>query len=409
MNRLIFLLVFVFCSLSDSSAYNIHKQVVKVYNGRTIQIAEGHWDGLVLVFDGHLPKGIVLRLNGISFPVVQDPHHSKALSQTFTFPLQSEISLFSETWTGECTLILVHAGTIPLPKTLLNKKEDLCEKPSVIPPSIWRNGLPEPLPERDRHDVNHLVVHHTAGSNTNTDYVAVVRSIYLLHLETNGWDDIGYNYLISPDGQIFIGRDPLEELEEDEVRGAHFCSKNTGTMGVGILGTYSESDPTEQSLQALSDLLLWKLVKENIHPQDSYPHPLPNDEFLKAVCGHRDGCATDCPGDRLYALLSGLRSELIPDWHKCVQIAQVDNRVDAKPGLKVYPNPFREDIISIQWPQELKDSDIQFSLTDLQGRYIGIKHEVGTKWRIEDRTSKGVYFLHLETSNFVQSIRLLRL
>ncbi|MFN7929681.1 MAG: hypothetical protein U0Y68_17395 [Blastocatellia bacterium] len=44
----------------------------------------------------------------------------------------------------------------------------------------------------------HLLVHHTANANTATDWAAVVRAIWSFHIFTNGWSDIGYNYLIDP-------------------------------------------------------------------------------------------------------------------------------------------------------------------------------------------------------------------
>jgi hypothetical protein len=82
--------------------------------------------------------------------------------------------------------------------------------------------------------VTHLIVHYTAGVNTATDWPAVVRSIWALHVQGNGWNDIGYNYLIDPDGVLYEGR-----AGGDGVLGAHFSGVNSGTMGVALMGTYS--------------------------------------------------------------------------------------------------------------------------------------------------------------------------
>src|SRR5437016_1926200 len=73
-----------------------------------------------------------------------------------------------------------------------------------------------------------------AGGNAATDWAAVVRSIWVLHVQGNGWNDIGYNYLIDPNGVLYEGRGG-----GDGVMGAHFSCVNSGTMGVALLGTFS--------------------------------------------------------------------------------------------------------------------------------------------------------------------------
>ena len=51
------------------------------------------------------------------------------------------------------------------------------------------------------------VVHHTAGGEPSTpaQSAAVVRGIYLYHVRGNGWDDVGYNFLVDRFGQVFEG------------------------------------------------------------------------------------------------------------------------------------------------------------------------------------------------------------
>lgn len=103
--------------------------------------------------------------------------------------------------------------------------------------------------------VTHLIVHHSATSNTSSDWPAVVRSIWNSHVNgpNTGWDDIGYNWLIDPEGNIYQGR-------FDNQQGAHFCSKNQGTMGVCVIGTYTSELPTVAALTALKSFLHGNLV-----------------------------------------------------------------------------------------------------------------------------------------------------
>src|SRR5882757_8692697 len=46
--------------------------------------------------------------------------------------------------------------------------------------------------------VQMVFVHHTATSNdyTESQVPSILRSIYAYHVQANGWNDIGYNYLV---------------------------------------------------------------------------------------------------------------------------------------------------------------------------------------------------------------------
>ena len=51
-------------------------------------------------------------------------------------------------------------------------------------------------------------VHHTDSSNSYTaaQVPAMIRGIYAYHVQSRGWDDIGYNFLIDRFGQTWEGR-----------------------------------------------------------------------------------------------------------------------------------------------------------------------------------------------------------
>ncbi len=184
----------------------------------------------------------------------------------------------------------------------------------MIDQSVWREGLADPDYERIPNAVHNIIIHHSAGSNTDTNYIQVVRSIYIYHTEVREWSDIGYNYLIAQNGNVFKGRDP-GALEQDNVLGAHFCASNTGTMGICVLGNYMEIAPSIQAFLSLIDLVTWKLGKDNLDPLRTYAHPL-NPE-LHVIAGHRDGCATECPGDMLYSTFGKLRQLVMFELINC--------------------------------------------------------------------------------------------
>ncbi|MCF6352506.1 MAG: N-acetylmuramoyl-L-alanine amidase [Cyclobacteriaceae bacterium] len=180
------------------------------------------------------------------------------------------------------------------------------DEPVSIDQQVWRSGLQAPQYTRSFSTVKHVIVHHSAGSNSNINYTQVVRDIYIYHTEVNGWSDIGYNYLIAQDGTIFKGRDP-ETGEQDNVRGAHFCGMNTGTMGVCLLGNYTSITPTDETIQSLLNLISWKLDKEGLNAFESFSfNSISN---LGAISGHRDGCSTECPGTKTYQKITNFKSE----------------------------------------------------------------------------------------------------
>ncbi len=152
--------------------------------------------------------------------------------------------------------------------------------------------------------VTHLIVHHSAGSNTASDWAAVVRSIWHYHVDVHGWADIGYNWLIDPNGVLYEGR-------PDNVKGAHFSGHNSGTMGVCVLGNFQDADPkvspSAAAIETLEHLLCWKAEKEGIDPLATKYHAS-SGLNLKTISGHRDGGPTSCPGDSLYVLLPQIRT-----------------------------------------------------------------------------------------------------
>jgi hypothetical protein len=158
--------------------------------------------------------------------------------------------------------------------------------------------------------VTHAVVHHTAGANSVPDWDAELRSIWHLHTNINGWGDIGYNYLIDPNGVVYEGR-----AGGDGAIGAHFSCRNTNTVGVALLGTYSTATPTAAALESLESLLAELSVRNAIAPQAMILH-VPTALLVPTIIGHRDGnpstetcnTTTVCPGDVLHALLPSIRS-----------------------------------------------------------------------------------------------------
>ncbi len=237
---------------------------------------------------------------------------------TYFISLQTptnDLKVFSND--DEFQVHLINSGQIsgPFSNARLQNVQECGEPLAYIPQSEWRQGLPDPSYDRSFHEVNHNIVHHSAGSNSNTNYTQVVRDIYILHTEVNGWSDIGYNYLVAQDGTLYAGRDP-DGGSQDLVRGAHFCGRNTGTLGICLLGNYEEVEPTQESWTTLQNFMVYSLINLNLDPFDEISHPT---GLLGTIAGHRDGCATLCPGENVYTRIESLKAEVASQIELCIE------------------------------------------------------------------------------------------
>lgn len=148
------------------------------------------------------------------------------------------------------------------------------------------------------------IVHHTAGRSPATpeESAAIVRAIQVYHVESNGWNDLGYNFLVDPFGQVFEGR--AGGIDRNVI-GAHALSFNTGSTGIALLGNFARKAPADEAVSALASLLAWRLDLAHVDPTARVVHAA-SGSSLRAVSGHRDVNATECPGEKAYPELDAL-------------------------------------------------------------------------------------------------------
>jgi len=150
-------------------------------------------------------------------------------------------------------------------------------------------------------------VHHTA---TAADYEpedspGIVRSIYAYHT-SNGWDDIGYNFLVDQYGQVFEGR---YGGVDKPVIGGHTGGMNTDTFGVAALGNFEQRSPSGPLVDAVEQVAAYKLDMYGRDPEGTVDYQAPDGSTttIDVLSGHRDVKATLCPGELLYAELPEIR------------------------------------------------------------------------------------------------------
>ncbi|MFO8029250.1 MAG: N-acetylmuramoyl-L-alanine amidase [Cyclonatronaceae bacterium] len=164
-------------------------------------------------------------------------------------------------------------------------------------------------------NVSHLVVHHSAGNTNSSDFAAVVRSYWDFHTNGRNWGDIGYNWLVDPNGVVYQGR--AFNLDGNKnVRGTHAGGFNTNSMGICLIGDYTNIRPAEEGLASVYEVLAWKADERNIDPMETSLHT-PTMTNYRNILGHRDVSSTSCPGDRFYPMLPEVRHQvalLVESW-----------------------------------------------------------------------------------------------
>jgi len=358
--------------------------------------------------DDNYPKGTkFFTESGDSFEVYvitgQDPRDKLRSPLFVTDGRSDQMTIMPGEYRGLIKIYLLAAPPIDAHFSLLKKGSDACEEPEVITTEEWRKDLPDPVDGRSMNTVDHLIVHHSATSNNVTDYMQVVRNIYLYHTEVNGWDDIGYNYLIDPEGTVYEGRDDQGVADQDNIKGAHFCGKNSGTMGICMIGNYNEVGATKASISALQRVLTWKSFKDGITPLDSSKHPDESGVFLAHIAGHRDGCATLCPGDSLYMSLSTIRDSVEIFLKDC---ASTGTQEISDNQLRLFVNE-SENVVHIIGLDGIQN--VTYELFDLSGRLIQNGMIKNGKIVLED-SSRGIMTIQLfsEDVNLLMRSRLVR-
>jgi hypothetical protein len=225
---------------------------------------------------------------------------------------------------SQLRLTFIDSTAGPTAEELIDLQEELDENAPLLPEDI--NAYPKPFVVSraawcqhadcnysdglEYHPVSHLIVHHTVSNNATTDWAAAVRAIWNYHTFSRGWGDIGYNYLVDPNGVIYEGHNG-----GDDVVGTHSAGANAGSMAAALLGTFTVYSPgirpPDPMLNALVELLAWKADQRDINVFDA-SSALPNIDWgLPHLMGHRDVYGTtECPGDQAHLLIPWLREQI---------------------------------------------------------------------------------------------------
>ena len=198
------------------------------------------------------------------------------------------------------------------------------DRPSVVSRTDWGSpdGQGSPRWHPQPTNVTHVVTHHSVTPSTFAewnnllphnpinDWATVVRAIWNYHANVLWWGDIGYNYLIAPDGAIYEGRAGSQEGQLDIIGGHD--GKNRNSLGLGFIGCYGNCNPygllnadpffrgrpeEQRMMNSGVELVAWKLGANDLDPLENASY---HGRLIPRIAGGRDVTSTKSPGDRMY-------------------------------------------------------------------------------------------------------------
>ena len=183
-------------------------------------------------------------------------------------------------------------------------------KPRIFTRAEW--GARPPRTGYTLTVAGHIGIHHTAtvedfAASTWEECAARVRAIQTYHIDTQGWNDIGYAYVVCKHGHVFQARE--DDDDTTDLQGAHdgFNKGSTGISAFGYFHPPVDHHPTEAQLSAIVQLTAWIASRRGIDPLGRSLYSAFG-AVVDNIYGHREVSATDCPGDNLYARMDALRA-----------------------------------------------------------------------------------------------------
>lgn len=149
--------------------------------------------------------------------------------------------------------------------------------------------------------IEKIIIHHTVTENNPKDVAASLRAIYYYHAITQGWGDIGYNFLIDWNGNVYEGR-----FGGPNVVGGHALQYNSGSIGIAFLGNFTNVVPPPAMIDSVVRLIHTRAGHVDVTKAADFVDLL----SLANLCGHGDVLATSCPGDSGRPLLPIIRGRV---------------------------------------------------------------------------------------------------
>ncbi|MBA4149235.1 MAG: fibronectin type III domain-containing protein, partial [Verrucomicrobia bacterium] len=179
-------------------------------------------------------------------------------------------------------------------------------QPSICTRSCWGARAPKSTASQ-MSSLTRAIVHHTAGNEYSTTGLesskSYVRGVQNLHMNSNGWSDIGYHFMTDKFGNLFEGRSgSMSSLP----RGAH-DGYNANSFGFTVLGYYhtpKNNAFTTASKNSIEAVIAWRMPSAwSANGSSTY-----NGNTVGYLDGHYKVKSTACPGSIIIAQLGNIRT-----------------------------------------------------------------------------------------------------
>jgi hypothetical protein len=167
-------------------------------------------------------------------------------------------------------------------------------------------------------DMRMLVIHHTASTSELDNPKQAIRNIQYYHAVKRGWGDIGYNFIIDQDGNIYEGR-----KGGAKVVGGHALPVNKTSVGIAVLGNFESQKVPKGVLEGIVEIASYQAELYNLDVTKNVTY---KEKTYPVLGGHRDNSKTACPGKNLYELMPMIRNLVASG-------TQIDSNEDDLSGL----------------------------------------------------------------------------
>jgi N-acetyl-anhydromuramyl-L-alanine amidase AmpD len=172
------------------------------------------------------------------------------------------------------------------------------EEPAIVSREEW--GAKGPVSEMKPHQIKRITIHHTATKQNSARSLEQKMQALQQFSQKEGklgsgkikppWPDVPYHYYIDMHGRIAEGR----QLEFTGDTNTEYDP--TGHALVVLEGNFEESQPTDEQLASMRQVVEWLAARFRVAPS--------------GVQAHNDFAQTLCPGKNLKAHLPALRAGL---------------------------------------------------------------------------------------------------
>ncbi|XP_017785945.1 PREDICTED: peptidoglycan-recognition protein SB1-like [Nicrophorus vespilloides] len=157
---------------------------------------------------------------------------------------------------------------------------------NVITRSEWGARAPRWAPTPlSVNPASHVIIHHGDSNpcTTRDKCTAKVKIYQADHINNRRWSDIGYNFVVGEDGNVYEGRGWGKQ-------GSHAAPYNEKSIGISVIGRFDDISPNSAALNAVKELIAYGVANGKI--QSNYK-----------LVGHRQVKGTKCPGQAFYNII----------------------------------------------------------------------------------------------------------